>query len=420
MSGAPEPKALLTLMAGHFTGGGVPETTLIWVEALGKVSSHMVLVFDNPEPNHWPANWCSATSSVLFDAHGEYDFGSYKKGLQHAEEQGWLDLATHVLFCNDSVYGPIADIANTIEPMLEKTNEAWGLTGSHQLTPHLQSFFLVLGTELLRKPAIRRLFDGVVRQPHRQAVIEHYELGLSKALLANNVELQALLPSDAKRRNANGELMLNPTAWPLTAIGLGMPVVKKKSLIDELANEESFSETCRMLAKRNPRLWHAVLRESPHWRLWQHHLNIGILCRVPDLEAIEQRLACLRRRLSCQWTLLLPVPLQHWAALRTNHSEAIAKRQLTLVRQDEDSEDALHSLLACRCDWIVVETTALWQQPHRFALLQRQLIRQPQRDLFPGDPVVVRREWWLRRGGHHRALRGQHYEHIWINHPVGD
>jgi hypothetical protein len=420
MSGTPEPKTLLTLLAGHFRGGEVPKTTLLWVEALQKVSSHVVLVFDNPEPNHLPGNWCSATCMTLFDPHGEYDFGSYKKGLQQAEQQGWFDTSTHVLFCNDSVYGPITDLASAIEPMLEKTNEAWGLTESYQLTPHLQSFFLVLGTELLRKPVIRELFDRVVRQPHRQAVIENYELGLSQALLANKVELRALLPANGKGRSANGQLMLNPTAWPLTAIELGMPVLKKKALIDELANKESFSETCRLLAQRNPHLWHAVLRESPHWRLWQEHLNLGILCQSPDLETIAHRLAVLRRRLCCEWTLLLPVPLKHWAGLRIEHAEAIAKGDLTLVQADDDPDNALSSLLACQSDWVVLETAALWKQPHRFALLLRQLIRQPQRDLHPGDPVVVRRHWWLRRGGHHRALRGQHHEQVWINRPATD
>ena len=93
MSGTPEPKVLLTLMAGHFPGDGVPETTLIWVEALQQISSHVVLVFDNPEPNYWPSSWCSNTCAVLFGAHGEYDFGSYKQGLQHAEQHGWFNTA---------------------------------------------------------------------------------------------------------------------------------------------------------------------------------------------------------------------------------------------------------------------------------------------------------------------------------------
>ena len=410
----PKTTRLLTVMAGFFRGASIPESTLIWVEALQAVSDLLLLVFDNPAPETIPSSWDTQHCQVLFNHHGEYDFGSYKRGLQHAEQLNRLENATHVLFCNDSVYGPITDLAPVIAPMLERSDEAWGLTESHQLTPHLQSFFLLLGASVLKCPGVRGVFEAVEQQPHRQAVIEHYELGLSQALLRQGIELKALLPAHPQRRSKAGEPMCNPTAWPLTTIELGLPVLKKKALQDEIANQEGFSETCRLLAQQNPRLWQAVLGESPHWRLWIEHLSLGILGQRGSLDAIEDRLQLLRQHLQCRWTLLLPVALHHWPALQHSHGKAIDAGELELVQPSQDADDALPALLASSADWIIPASPGLWTQPHRWALIQRQLIRQPDRNVFAGDTVVVRRHWWLRRGGHQRVLQSHQHDQIWI------
>ena len=82
--------ALLTVIAGYFDGDQVPRSTCIWVEALQQISSQLILVFDNNRPPSIPQSWESDRCSVVFNAHGEYDFGSYKRGLEHAEQKGWL------------------------------------------------------------------------------------------------------------------------------------------------------------------------------------------------------------------------------------------------------------------------------------------------------------------------------------------
>ena len=409
-----ETPRLLTVMAGFFRGPSIPESTLIWVEALQAVSDQLLLVFDNPAPQAIPTSWNTQHCQVLFEHHGEYDFGSYKRGLQHAEPLNQLENATHVLFCNDSVYGPITDLAPVIAPMLERSDEAWGLTESHQLTPHLQSFFVLLGASVLQCPGVRSVFEAGQRQPNRQAVIEHYELGLSQALLRQGIELKALLPANPQRRSLTGDAMHNPTAWPLSSIGVGLPVLKKKALLDEIANQEGFSETCRLLAQHNPRLWQAVLRESPHWRLWIEHLSLGILWQQGSLDAIDERLQLLRQHLQCRWTLLLPVPLHHWPDIQHRHAEAIAAGELLLVQPTQDPGDALPALLASTSDWIVPATPGSWKHPHHWAMIQRQLIRQPDRNVLAGDTVVVRRHWWLQRGGHQRVLHSHQHDQVWI------
>ena len=67
------------------------------------------------------------------------------------------------------------------------------------------------------------------------------------------------------------------------------------------------------------------------------------------------------------------------------HADAIADGHLQLVPPDEAAGDVFSALLACQEDWIVLATASLWHQPHRLAMVQRQLIREPQRDLQHGD-----------------------------------
>ena len=399
-------------MAGFFSSNYAPETTQIWVRAVQAISHRVVLVFDNPEPLNYPESWQSESCTALFEPHAEYDFGSYKRGLQCAEQKGWLTSASHVLFFNDSVYGPISDLDLSIKPMLQRSDEAWGLTASNQITPHLQSFFLVLGISTLQRQAVRQIFDTVKRQPSRQGVIESYELGLSKALLAEGISLKALLPIHPKRTSNSYEQMINPTAWPLTAVELGLPAIKKKALLDEFANQEGFTETCRMIARRNPRLWQAILAESPHWKLWGEHLKLGILWQDQDYECLHKKLDFLREQLNCNWSVVFPINLRQRNLLPNNLDEAIQNNELILVQPSHEPGDALEALLDSDHDWIVVASTTAWDQPHRWALLQRQLIQQPDRDVFPGDPVAVRRHWWLKQGASMKALREYQHEPI--------
>ena len=345
--------ALLTVMAGYFDGDQVPRSTCIWVEALQQISSQLILVFDNSRPPSIPQSWESDHCTVIFNAHGEYDFGSYKRGLEQAELNNQLEQATHVLFCNDSVYGPLSDLATAIKPMLQQDDEAWGLTESHQLRPHLQSFFLLFGRSVLKEASIRNVFHSVQQQPHRQAVIEHYELGLSRALLAAGIQLKALIPADIHRRSFAAK-PCQPHGMATQQHSVGITRTEKKALQDELANEEGFSETCRVLAQRNPRLWQVVLEESAQWRLWSQHLSLAILWNEGSSETITTRLSVLQRhcaaagRCCCLW--ISNIGLNY----RTSTPEAIDSRATAIGQPSAESDNVLPSLLATQHHWVVL------------------------------------------------------------------
>lgn len=378
--------SLLTVMAGYCPGSVIPSSTRILVEELRRHSDHLVLLFDNPAPVQLPASWQGPDLTLVFERHGGYDFGSYRRGLELARGRGLLERVSHVLFCNDSVLGPLGDLAPLLERMQAAPDQAWGLTASHQLTPHLQSYFVLLGRPLLERAPLPQFFESIEPLPSRYAVIERYELGLSRALLAAGAALRAWVEPQQLLDPRTGQPAGNPTAFPLSLVELGVPFIKARALRERSANEEGIAASCRLIAERHPKLWQALWSETPHRRLWQLQLPIGVLLPEADAEHLPQRLAWLERQAQPGVQLLLPVPAaarQLQARLRRDHAQAIAEGRLQL----------LHSSAAAETDWLCVATPELWQNPLGLSLQALQIAAQPTLCHSSGPPRLWRREW---------------------------
>ena len=123
----------------------------------------------------------------------------------------------------------------------------------------------------------------------------------------------------------------------------------------------------------------------------------------------------LREQLNCNWSVVLPINLRKRNRLPSNLDEAIQNNELVLVQPSHEPGDVLEALLDSNHDWIVIASTTAWDQPHRWALLQRQLVQQPDHDVFPGDPVAVRRHWWLKQGANMKAVRDYQHEPIQLS-----
>ena len=387
---------LLTVMAGHCPGPNIPRSTQLWVEELQRHSRHLVLVFDNPPPERLPASWQNSTIHVLFEKHGAYDFGSYRRGLEVAQEQGLLNQASHVLFCNDSVLGPLGDLAPVLARMQAEPDQAWGLTASHQLTPHLQSFFVLLARPLLEHTALQQFFQSIEPQASRHAVIERYELGLSRALLAAGCKLHAWVQPQQLRDPRSGRPAGNPTAYPLSLVELGVPLIKARALREASANEEGIAATCRLIAERNPELWKAIWQESPRQRQWQQLQRIGVLLHTSDHIELDARLHWLEQQPHPGVKLLLPVPgqqRQQLAQLRHRHAAAIGNDRLQLLELHQGG--LAEAVMLSQADWLVGWQPALERAALALQLQARQLAASPTLHSSLGPPQLWSRRWLL-------------------------
>ena len=97
---------------------------------------------------------------MLVSRHGEYDFGSYKRGWDWARASGALAESDELLLCNDSCYGPFHPFGSVFAAMAARPCDFWGLSmfqirdkQTKSLHYHFQSFFLVFR---------RRVFESEV------------------------------------------------------------------------------------------------------------------------------------------------------------------------------------------------------------------------------------------------------------------
>jgi len=116
-----------------------------------------------------------------------YDFCSWRTGI---ESIGSLDGIDELICVNDSVYGPVRDLAPVLDDARVAKADAWGMCLSvqgtalrgHAPTPHIQSWFVAMRRPVLQSRAFSSFWSSVTPLATKADVIERYELGLSACL----------------------------------------------------------------------------------------------------------------------------------------------------------------------------------------------------------------------------------------------
>ena len=131
-------------------------------------------------------------AAILIRRNLGYDFGAMRDGLRHAAATP--ENTDLMLVLNDSVYGPLTDLA----PMLDRIDftqaDAWGATESYQNRYHLQSFFVAVGPKALASKGWHSFWRSVRPVRNKLWVIVNYEVGMTRALLKYGLSCAALYP----------------------------------------------------------------------------------------------------------------------------------------------------------------------------------------------------------------------------------
>ncbi len=162
-------------------------------------------------------------AGVLVRRNIGYDFCAWREALE------WLDLPRRdtalVLIANDSVYGPLRPLAPVLARIASDDADVWGLTDSHQIRFHLQSYFFAAGPMALRSEAWRRFWRNVRPVPSKRAMILRYEVGLTQCLARAGLRCRAVWPTEPRRQQ------VNPTheMWR-QLLDAGFPFIKRELL----------------------------------------------------------------------------------------------------------------------------------------------------------------------------------------------
>ena len=116
---------------------------------------------------------------IIRGRHGEYDFGSYKRGFLAIKHE--LENCDQLIFCNDSCY-----LIGNLKPVLDNVKtQVYGLVMNRSGYPaHLQSYFLVFAKEVFSSKKFHDFMRSITKLP-KALIVEKYEVGLTQILKEN-------------------------------------------------------------------------------------------------------------------------------------------------------------------------------------------------------------------------------------------
>lgn len=122
------------------------------------------------------------------------DIGAYKDGVASVLA---AMKPSHLILCNDSVYGPFSDLGPILERADATCADVWGMTESYEIRYHLQSYFVLYHRAALEHPGFKRFWASLPYVAKRGWLIHHGEIAMTQSFLAMGLRTRALFPHDA-------------------------------------------------------------------------------------------------------------------------------------------------------------------------------------------------------------------------------
>lgn len=240
---------------------------LHYLRQLRKVAEHIVVVGDFALEAGELAKLDGLAEHAIFERHGEYDFGSYKRGRSYLAARGILDQVDELILCNDSCYGPLQGFEWMFREMAGRQVDFWGLTQNSEFGDHVQSYFVVLSRKVFSSVAFRRFIHSVERQDSVHEVIQKYELGLTRTLAGEGFSWDTFINPRSPGMKLLLTINTNPTVFPNFMAEAGAQLVKVKALKDAACNADGVHTTLGRIARENLDLLQLICahQSPPAW-----------------------------------------------------------------------------------------------------------------------------------------------------------
>ena len=215
----------------------IDDYVVYYLNELKNVSHKLVFVSDCDLPESELAKLKDIADFTIAQHHGEYDFGSYKRGWKIALENELLNDAATLTFANDSCYGPFYPLAPVYEEMNARDCDFWGITSNENLlerkaypclessNKHIQSYFFVFKKQVFESDTFVDFVRNIKKENDKFKLIESYEIGMTAFLCKNGFNYSVLYENDIAKYNLDDVLLREP-AQPF--------IFMKNSLLKEL------------------------------------------------------------------------------------------------------------------------------------------------------------------------------------------
>ena len=182
----------LFLFAGYDAKGVIDDALILYIRALSAVGD-VVFYMDS---NCTRTELNKLKSYVLYASakrHGEYDFGSYKRAYQYARDKKILGNYDHIYLVNDSVFGPLFDIRQTLKNMENTNTDATGMVvATHKTHKYMESWFVRLNKKIFLSDWFDKFMSEIQREEYKYIITVKYEHGLTNLVLNNGCSYTGL------------------------------------------------------------------------------------------------------------------------------------------------------------------------------------------------------------------------------------
>ena len=216
----------LAIFAGYDKDNIIDDYVVYYIKELKKIADIIYVSDCNIIENELEKikDYCI---HIINERHGEYDFGSYKRGYLYAYEKDILKDYDYLILCNDSCYGPFFNFQKIVENMENKNTDVWGIfecLKDEKNDEHLQSYFLSLKQKVYLSEYFYNFMYSIKKENNKLDIIKKYEIGLSNLLKKKNVSITSFLDSNIKEKmDINNNI---PFYNPYIAIKKGFPFLK--------------------------------------------------------------------------------------------------------------------------------------------------------------------------------------------------
>ena len=176
----------------------IDDYVVIYLEKLKEVVDEIIFVSDGAIEAEELSKINHLILASICAKHGEYDFGSYKRGFfyikeEHPEKFNQLD---ELIFANDSCYC-VGDFKKIFAEMQNKQCDSWALASDyHDGNYYLQSYFFALRKMVFLEKFVEDFFKNVTRLQSKKKIIHQYEIGFSKLILQNKKTIFAFFSEE--------------------------------------------------------------------------------------------------------------------------------------------------------------------------------------------------------------------------------
>lgn len=213
----------------HWDSDGIIEDYVVYFLTELSKEADIIFVSDGTLLEDEKNKISEITIKIIDCLHGEYDFGSYKRGYKY-----FLNLDQQyeeLILANDSCYGPFYPFKDLFSQMDRSDIDFWGIF-EHYLRSeeyqHLQSFFLVFKQTVFQSEFFNEFLLSVSKQDSKIDIIMKYEVGLTRLLKSRGFAYSSLIKFSKKN------LTYTKEAFDLI-IKKQMPFLKRRILTENPA-----------------------------------------------------------------------------------------------------------------------------------------------------------------------------------------